>query len=612
MTDDYEWNGGGLYNTNYLTLTLDLSSYANVYDLTLAFDYIQLGDEEHSDDKVWVRGSNNDSWLEIYDWWPNRASTGTVKQVSDLDIDALLTANSQTVSSTFQIRFGQRDNSFIYGTAGSDGLILDNIQVEGYKTLTYVGSANGDWNTASNWSPSRVPTKDDNIYTEKNVRVNNDAEVHTISATANIVMNSEFNEIDFDIYGDFIGSGQINEYRVDEYCNVNLVGNEPQRIGGIHLYTADYPQVNINNSNGIVLTDDWDLESLNIISGTVELGDFDIDIRDDYLSGASAANHFIMSGTGKIKLGTLSNRTFHLYRDRYLPITLSHGNHVTIGMTEVVYENPASSINAQTTNIVTNTWTIETGFDKDDVEITVGWEESEEASGFSRSNCNLAYWQDGASTAWNVATASAASGSGPYTQTRTLDFVGGDTYYFAVGDNSSALPVELTHFTAQWQNQNKNTLLTWQTATETNNSHFLIERSFDGVEFQTIGQVEGMGTTITSSEYQFTDPLETRNSKLETIYYRLKQVDFNGDYDYSDVNTLSSELETRSSFSVWPNPSSGDFINLSEIGDYKLFDLNGIELKSISNTNRLDVSLLPFGSYIIRNGKGTSVMYVRS
>ena len=113
-----------LSETNYVILNLDLSAYAASTILELYFDYIENADETDIEDRVWVRGSNTDAWVEVYNW--TVGPTNTVVNVGPIDIDAALTAAGQIPSSTFQVRFGQDDNAT---WIGGDGVTFDNVIV---------------------------------------------------------------------------------------------------------------------------------------------------------------------------------------------------------------------------------------------------------------------------------------------------------------------------------------------------------------------------------------------------------------------------------------------------------------------------------------------------
>lgn len=113
------------------------------------------------------------------------------------------------------------------------------------------------------------------------------------------------------------------------------------------------------------------------------------------------------------------------------------------------------------------------------------------------------------------------------------------------------LPVELTSFSAKAFSGKVQ--LDWTTATEINNSGFEIERSFDGNTFFTVGFVRGNGTTTEPRSYSFTDDIQFNST--QSIYYRLKQVDYNGDISYSDI--VSVELDIPTEFALgqnYPNP----------------------------------------------------------
>jgi hypothetical protein len=98
---------------------------------------------------------------------------------------------------------------------------------------------------------------------------------------------------------------------------------------------------------------------------------------------------------------------------------------------------------------------------------------------------------------------------------------------------SEIVPVELTSFTASVSNGE--VLLGWETATETNNFGFEVERnnqSTNNENWQLIGFVEGNGTTTELHSYSFSDDISSINAS--SLRYRLKQIDFNGVFEYSD------------------------------------------------------------------------------
>ncbi len=103
-------------------------------------------------------------------------------------------------------------------------------------------------------------------------------------------------------------------------------------------------------------------------------------------------------------------------------------------------------------------------------------------------------------------------------------------------------------------------LLDWTTASEIDNDFFEIQRSENGKDFEVIGTVEGNGTTNELIDYTFTDT----NPLFGVSYYRLRQVDFDGAFEYSRVVSVNVTGEgNQISASVYPNPTTADDIRLS-------------------------------------------------
>jgi hypothetical protein len=115
------------------------------------------------------------------------------------------------------------------------------------------------------------------------------------------------------------------------------------------------------------------------------------------------------------------------------------------------------------------------------------------------------------------------------------------------------IPVELSSFTAA--TGDNTVLLSWSTATETNNRGFEIERKLKNQEWFTIGFVNGNGTTTEIQNYSYVDDY-TKMPYEGTALYRLKQIDYNGDYEYSEqlaVNLTFVPSEYYASQN-YPNP----------------------------------------------------------
>jgi hypothetical protein len=165
------------------------------------------------------------------------------------------------------------------------------------------------------------------------------------------------------------------------------------------------------------------------------------------------------------------------------------------------------------------------------------------------------------------------------------------------GLTNQALPIVLSGFTAM-RLANGQAKLEWATATETNNSGFEIQRSVDGQHFENIGFVAGAGNSINELHYSYTD-MEAATLATQVLYYRLKQIDFNGDYSYSPVQSIQQGIGMRISWQ--PNPASSH-ITLAEPGIIaEIVDLSGrVQVRTDGNIQTIGLDGLLPGVYLLR------------
>ncbi len=186
-----------------------------------------------------------------------------------------------------------------------------------------------------------------------------------------------------------------------------------------------------------------------------------------------------------------------------------------------------------------------------------------------------------------------------------------DIYAQRINMNGT-LPVKLTKFNA---GHKQNTVaLSWKTASETDNDHFEIERSENGLAFAHIGSVKGNKTTSALSDYVFTDR-DLNDVTVNYLYYRLKQVDMNGQFGYSTAIPVKiPSLKSDLSLEVYPNPGSNIIHFMvrgvkNTSGSYKIYDVNGkVVLSSAyaSTAEGINISVLPAGKYILEVNSGGS------
>lgn len=181
---------------------------------------------------------------------------------------------------------------------------------------------------------------------------------------------------------------------------------------------------------------------------------------------------------------------------------------------------------------------------------------------------------------------------------------------------SVVLPVELSEFTVK--SVNFQIALNWQTATETNNAGFEVQRSTDGKNFQNLTFIEGKGTTSEVQDYVYDDQ-DLKKGQL--YHYRLKQIDYDGAFEYS--KTITARLEADGIVGTFsPNPSVGGQTVLDytapTTGDLMLrvFDVSGRELlqqqyevRKGGNTLAVDFASLGKGLFFVKMEQGELSAY---
>ncbi|MCP4458343.1 MAG: T9SS type A sorting domain-containing protein [Cytophagales bacterium] len=173
------------------------------------------------------------------------------------------------------------------------------------------------------------------------------------------------------------------------------------------------------------------------------------------------------------------------------------------------------------------------------------------------------------------------------------------------GNCPLVLPVKLVDFSAQQNNDEVE--LAWSTATELNNDFFSVERSQNGRDFIVIGALAGGGTTNKISNYSFLDPTPLSG----TSYYRLKQTDYDGQYEYFDAKSITFDHAFGENFSVYPNPVFETVIVAGyrdDISNIKLMNLNGkvitnlVEIKVEDDRILINIRNMASGIYILQIG----------
>lgn len=187
------------------------------------------------------------------------------------------------------------------------------------------------------------------------------------------------------------------------------------------------------------------------------------------------------------------------------------------------------------------------------------------------------------------------------------------SFVYVSTTNETALPVTLVRFDGA--KKGNSTLLTWETSEESANKGFEIQRGGTSGGWQTVGFVGGQtedGNSNTLLQYRFSDetPLAGKN------YYRLKQLDWDGSYQYSRIVAVDFPA-AATGLVLYPNPVTNGNITLdvpeNGVLDVKIFNLSGNQVKAFKQSGRvLDVKGLSSGKYILRTVSGNGQAYEKT
>lgn len=178
------------------------------------------------------------------------------------------------------------------------------------------------------------------------------------------------------------------------------------------------------------------------------------------------------------------------------------------------------------------------------------------------------------------------------------------TKYITIGTVNASqplLPIELLSFNVK--EENKKVYLNWQTLTEINNDFFTIERSQNGINWEAIAKVESKGNSTKIKQYEVID----EQPYLNQSYYRLKQINIDGQFSYSNIQSI---LIKKSALRIYPNPTNdkliveGEATYLTQLSIWNMLGQNVTNsIRTSGNNTRLEIdfSNLPNGMYILKS-----------
>jgi hypothetical protein len=320
----------------------------------------------------------------------------------------------------------------------------------------------------------------------------------------------------------------------------------------------------------------------------------------------SPANYFQTTGSGKV-VREISSGT-----SRLLPVGNLYYNPLTVlnntGSADFFSARVLDSVclNGLTGPVITSphvkvTWDIDkvnlnTG---SGIDMEFGWDATQEIGSINGYKVNH---HDG--TSWSFAAGTSNTPVGTAYKTLTHSGYTGTFSPFDISESSFPMPVTLINLSASCASSKVE--LSWQTASEWHSDYFQVEYSLDGTEWLALEKVPAAGNSTSLQQYTYSDLTPSRLMR----YYRLKQVDLNGQYEI--YGPIASEcIVDGMDFTIYPNPSSTSatiqLLNTKkETAEIKLLDISGKEfwsqeLELVNGTTSMVLSTenLAPGIYII-------------
>jgi hypothetical protein len=469
------------------------------------------------------------------------------------------------------------------------------------------GDDDTDWFNANNWCNS-VPTPSIDAYIPNNVL--NDPLINNTGAECNNLFIQENALLDIggfslDIYGGVAKEGALNT----SGSTINVLGNSTVELSSTNNQLVIY-NLNINNSsatgillNGLVNDRIVIQNSLTFNYGIIQTGPINlVEIEDDcVVSGMNNNSHV----HGRVrKLGDdafdFPIGTGTIYR----PISISAPTDINDYFTAEYFDSDpnssgflSSSKEATIDSISQCEYWILDRNGSSDVSVTLSF------SPYGGSFCsgvtdpsslkvvrwNGSSWIDHGNGGFTGTTTGTVTSAGPITSFSPFTLGTSDPI-------ANPLPVELLYFSVQPVEDNK-VSIEWATATETNNDFFTIERSRNGEDWIIVDEVPGNGN---SSQVIYYDHMDTA-PYLGLSYYRLKQTDFDGKYEYFPIESVDLSAAVTS-VSLYPNPVKNKLYISTPQGESfttKLIDSYGKEVHTSENLDSINMNLFAAGVYTV-------------
>ncbi|PKP22146.1 MAG: hypothetical protein CVU05_05110 [Bacteroidetes bacterium HGW-Bacteroidetes-21] len=552
---------------------------------------------------------------------------------------------------------GYAENSDYYAGRDYTGTcfeFISNAAISGVAGV-WTGNDNEDWFDCGNWQNLRIPrgtanvvaagavgnhiTIDDGIASMPEAECNNltiAADATVGGATIKLKVNHANSVLN--VYGNFENNQIVEHTNGTIHYKGNFVNNDTysHTVAGIAIFdgsslqtltgTAAFFNMQLNNSStGLTISNNITVNNiLTLTDGLINTGTNRVIIENNAVGSVTGqSTDSYVNGNLRRKVAATGSYNLPVGTASYYELANINLTTSTITYLDAKFTSPHAGTTLPTTPYLTLDGTnltelLDYGFWT--ITPVAGTATNYDVTVTSRGHTNggslatqhtIVKRADGASP-WNSFAANhdnaTQSGTGVNPITAKLTAMNGFSD-FAIARSLVAipLPVELVFFKAK--SESDNVVLEWITTSEINNDYFDVERSSNGVDFATIGSVNGAGNSSNMNSYVFAD-----DSPLNGLsYYRLKQVDFDGKFVFSNIESIMRNSEASLSVFNLYNPDFAATIMINNPNKgvlyVRLSDMSGKTIHLEKLNAEEDHFTLHFDKGSIRSGMYTITVY---
>lgn len=424
----------------------------------------------------------------------------------------------------------------------------------------WTGGTNTNYVTATNWLGGNLPVSGDDVI------INNGTNQPTFTSNQQVASiwlktgaTLSLATFSLSVRFDVTNCGTISGNTGVLNCNGTSAFIQTQYLSGSGTFNLN--NLTINNtfapSPAVELRKDVNVSgNLSLVSGILyTTSTYILALSNTASSSSGLATSFV---SGPMSKNGATNFVFPVGKgNKWRRLALSNITASSTYTTEYFNSAYASTtpVNTPLTNVsLVEYWQCDrTG--AGNANMTLYWEDASLSGITSCADLTIARW-NGASWDERIGTASGScsgTGVGNVVTNAVVTAFSPFTFGSKTTGSVNPLPISLVTFTAI--PKGKVVDIEWRTVTELNNDHFAIERTIDGVSYETIAKVKGKGMSQVSQNYSTQDVSPFKGLS----YYRLKQTDLNGEFSYSPLVPVNFSEESKESWSIYPNPNTGTF-----------------------------------------------------